>query len=445
MIKRIIDTHLFHFIYICELLAFTNNKFYFNLLFRRQFLNKCKELSQGKNNFYSTLASLYLEGLHNIPFENIASFTKNLSNKDLKKVIKAYIQVNPEIGLKLLERINKNSKLAFIYRSQLFPTKEDEQKLKQLQEKKPALIFNLYNHLHFFHTPHCEQILNQYFISHNLLPIYKIDTNKPLYINNIASKSNINDDNKYGKVSIIMSAKDEEFLIEKSTESLIKQTYANIEIIFINDASTDRTKDIFISTCRKYYFNDFKIVNLKKNVGPFYCMNLGLEIAQGEFITFHGADDWAHPQRISFQLKEIIKYNAVASMSKLIRIKPTGELFSKHIYPLNRICVSSLLFKRKVISDLGYFYTDLLGSDSEYPERIRLFYGACSLIVSPLVLTIAAHRNDSRTTCNQFGTANFGINKRRLLDLEILMQRLYEQFKLKEPYYVGFNPNQYSI
>ncbi|WP_419421111.1 glycosyltransferase family 2 protein [Legionella sp. D16C41] len=446
MLKKIINTHLFHFIYLFELLKLTNNRFYFQLLYKRQFLQKCHELSLGKNNFFSILTHLHLEGVSDDSFNDIISLIDQFRIKDLEKIIKVCIQLKPEIGLKLLQKTtNENSKLAFIYRSHLFPSKKDKPKLIKLQKIKPSLIFNIYNHLHFYQSPQCEEILNQYFLAHNLSSIKRININEPLYINNITSNKYIKNDENYGKVSIIMSAKDEELLIEKSTESLIKQTYKNIEIIFINDASKDSTQDIFLTTCNKYHFHDFKIINLDKNVGPFYCMNLGLKAARGEFITFHGADDWAHPQRIAYQLKGLVKHNVVASMSKLIRIKPTGEIFSKHIYPLNRMCISSLLFKREIINSLGYFYTDLLGADSEYPERIRLFYGARSLIVLPIVLTIAAHRANSRTTCNEFGTANFGINKRRLQEFEILMQRLYEKFKFKQSYYVDFKHNQYSF
>ncbi|STX28909.1 glycosyl transferase, family 2 [Legionella beliardensis] len=444
MIRLIINLNLFYLIYICELIKFTNNKYYYNLLYQRQFLQKCREASAKKNEFFSLLLKLYLD-IESISFEYLVTFSKKLKLKDFKKIIKVFTQQNPEMSLQLLDRTRRKSDLAFIYRSFLFPSQSDESTLKNLLKKKPSLIFNLYNHYHYYNASQAEKTLNQYFNSNNLLPLTKVNENKPLYIDNIAIVSHIESKKNYGQVSIIVSAKNEELLIEGAIQSLINQSYKNIEIIFINDASSDKTLDVFINTCNKHKFKNFKTINLDRNVGPFYCMNLGMQAAKGDFITFHGADDWAHPQRISAQLNEIIKRNAMASMSKLIRIKPTGELFSKHIYPLNRICVSSLLFKRQVIKDLGYFYTDLLGSDSEYPERIRLFYSARNLIVSPLVLTLAAHRNDSRTTCNKFGTANFGINKRRLLDLEILMERLYDQFKFKKSYYVPFNKKQYSL
>lgn len=91
------------------------------------------------------------------------------------------------------------------------------------------------------------------------------------------------------KVSIIVPAYNVEKYIEKCIESLINQTLKEIEIIIVNDGSTDNTKKI-ISQYEKKYKN-IKCIN-KENEGQSIARNIAIKEAKGEYIVFIDSDDW---------------------------------------------------------------------------------------------------------------------------------------------------------
>lgn len=91
-----------------------------------------------------------------------------------------------------------------------------------------------------------------------------------------------------GKVSIVVPAYNAERSIEKCIKSICSQTYRNVEIIIVDDGSSDRTQDI----CRKLAAEDNRIKLIRqKNLGPSGARNTALKHVKGEFITFVDADD----------------------------------------------------------------------------------------------------------------------------------------------------------
>ncbi len=92
-----------------------------------------------------------------------------------------------------------------------------------------------------------------------------------------------------GKVSVIVPVYNVEKYIDKCMESLLNQTYKNIEIILINDGSTDNCGKI----CDKYAELDKRVlVYHKENGGVSSARNIGLDKASGEYIIFVDPDDW---------------------------------------------------------------------------------------------------------------------------------------------------------
>lgn len=109
------------------------------------------------------------------------------------------------------------------------------------------------------------------------------------------------------KVSIIIPIYNTQKYLKKCVESLIKQSYNNIEIILINDGSTDDSKNICLNLKNK----DKRIIFLdQKNKGVSSARNLGLKNAQGNYITFIDSDDYVDKDYIKKMLECIIKNNA---------------------------------------------------------------------------------------------------------------------------------------
>jgi cellulose synthase/poly-beta-1,6-N-acetylglucosamine synthase-like glycosyltransferase len=114
---------------------------------------------------------------------------------------------------------------------------------------------------------------------------------------------------KYPLVSVLVPAYNEEICIEKTLSSCIYQTYPNMEIIVINDGSTDKTK-IIVDNFKKKHLNylirkniNLKIIN-QKNQGKAKALNKGKKQAKGDFLVTIDADSYLN----SHAIEKIIGY-----------------------------------------------------------------------------------------------------------------------------------------
>ena len=109
------------------------------------------------------------------------------------------------------------------------------------------------------------------------------------------------------KVSVIIPIYNVEKYLPKCLDSVINQTYKNLEIICVNDCSPDNCDKIL----QEYAARDkrIKIVNVKRNSGRSAVRNTGLKTATGEYIYFVDADDWIDSNYIEQMLYAAIKNN----------------------------------------------------------------------------------------------------------------------------------------
>ena len=107
------------------------------------------------------------------------------------------------------------------------------------------------------------------------------------------------------KISIIVPVYNAEKTLYKCVESLILQKYKNIEIILINDKSTDSSNKICEELANEYDFIKY-IIN-EKNIGVSATRNIGLDNATGEYIVFVDSDDWVDYNYCEDLLSEIKK------------------------------------------------------------------------------------------------------------------------------------------
>ena len=122
-------------------------------------------------------------------------------------------------------------------------------------------------------------------------------------------------------ISVIIPVYNCEKTIAIAIDSILNQTYKNIEIIVINDKSTDRTREIILEMIKSN--NKIKLIDeqddplrydtkLKRNINAGYsARNTGFEYVKGDFITFQDADDASLLNRIEVQYDLLIKYNSI--------------------------------------------------------------------------------------------------------------------------------------
>lgn len=115
-------------------------------------------------------------------------------------------------------------------------------------------------------------------------------------------------------------------VLERTLRSIVKQVYRNIEIICIDDASTDNSGAIL----RKFQNSDNRIIILeqKESVGAAVCRNKGLDIAKGKYVIFLDSDDFFYPNMLQVALDLIEKQNADVAMFGYLRIQldENGEM-----------------------------------------------------------------------------------------------------------------------
>ena len=186
-------------------------------------------------------------------------------------------------------------------------------------------------------------------------------------------------------VSVIITTYNREQTIEKSVKSILGQTYRDIELIVVDDGSTDGTESIMqsIDDQRLKYFR------YSKNQGRCRALNYGLEKATGDFITFHDSDDVCYPTRIEKQWNYLMNSGADAVICQMNRylesdmsfisvfpanIKHEGILTQKEIVSGSKVSPQCLMIKRE-IADKCKFDEDLKRLvDWDYSINVSQYY-----------------------------------------------------------------------
>ena len=173
-------------------------------------------------------------------------------------------------------------------------------------------------------------------------------------------------------ISVIIPTHNVEKYIKKCLKSVFNQTYKNIEIILIDDFSTDRTIKIAKSLQKKH--TNLKIIHLanyglKKKSGISTARNLGIRLAKGEFIALLDGDDLWSKEKLDLQIKLIKDKNLCFTnveylyeeprdfFQKILRIFInfiSKSFFIKHLSFINNISPSSVLIKKKIFKNLKF-------------------------------------------------------------------------------------------
>lgn len=141
--------------------------------------------------------------------------------------------------------------------------------------------------------------------------------------------------------SVIMPVHNSATYIASAIESVLRQTYRNLELVVINDASTDDSLKIIQESARHCGIG-VKVISFPENRGVAAARNMGLQQASGDYIAFLDSDDLWYPEKIQLQLETLRKTGNDVCFVAYDMIDETGRVI-KH---------------RQVKPDTGY--TDLL-------------------------------------------------------------------------------------
>ncbi|WP_186201882.1 glycosyltransferase [Jannaschia seosinensis] len=174
-------------------------------------------------------------------------------------------------------------------------------------------------------------------------------------------------------VSVIVPVHNAAATLPQALAGLLAQDWISLEILAVDDASTDESVAIAEAT------GDARIRVLRQphNEGAYTARNAGLAAARGEMITVHDADDWSHPSKIRLQVEALLSDPAaMASVSHWARVDDA-------LYPaLWRIeagwthrNVSSLMIRASLRETLGFWDRVRVNADTEHYYRILAAFG----------------------------------------------------------------------
>jgi glycosyltransferase involved in cell wall biosynthesis len=216
------------------------------------------------------------------------------------------------------------------------------------------------------------------------------------------------------KVTIIVPAFNSANTITTALDSILAQTWYNLEILVVDDCSTDDTA----AKVAAYAEADrrVKLIKSDTNKGPYVARNMALESAAGAFVTCNDADDWSHPQKIEIQALHLINNpEYVANISKWARLTNDLVFYRRgnpgfYIQPN----VSSLMFRRKrVMEKLGYWDSVRFGADTELITRIKKVFGENVIEEKDLgLLSFGRSSANSLTENKVFGYPGFFMGAR---------------------------------
>ncbi|MCB4769811.1 glycosyltransferase family 2 protein [Ancylobacter sp. Lp-2] len=180
----------------------------------------------------------------------------------------------------------------------------------------------------------------------------------------------------HGRVSVIVTVYNPELpLLAAALESLTRQTYRNLEIILVDDASDE----VASAAIEELAARDPRIVFLRqsRNGGPYAARNRALEVAIGDFIAIHDGDDYAHPQRLEVQVGALARSPILKLCTTAhLRIDRLARLQFEHTLDLLGDGTMTSLFRREVFEVIGGFAPVRSRGDVEFRERLEAAYGA---------------------------------------------------------------------
>ncbi|RZL68823.1 MAG: glycosyltransferase family 2 protein [Pedobacter sp.] len=168
------------------------------------------------------------------------------------------------------------------------------------------------------------------------------------------------------KISVIIPVYNSEETILTCLESVLAQTYSVMEIIIINDGSTDNTLSVlqnFIDSCG---FKNIVLLN-KVNSGPSASRNLGVRTAKGDWVAFLDSDDFWHHKKMEIQVQNILAtgvgFCGTAYHKRISDPNESWLIDFRTLCKRNYFSTPTVLVKRKIIENISFDETQKHSED----------------------------------------------------------------------------------
>lgn len=216
------------------------------------------------------------------------------------------------------------------------------------------------------------------------------------FFEGVSSTVNRKFDGSLGAVTVIMTCKNASSTITYAINSILAQTYTDIELIVVDDGSTDSTAAIVKQFCN----HDPRVHFLEnqENIGIYASRNRAILASNGEFVAFQDADDYSHPQRIELQIKALLESDeVVASNSGHVRVSSSGEVCLENNLNVFGHGPVNWIYRRTVFDQLGLFKEVRTRGDIEFIRRVLLHYKQAQIQSIDLPLLLALHDQNTNS------------------------------------------------
>ncbi len=187
-------------------------------------------------------------------------------------------------------------------------------------------------------------------------------------------------------ISVIVPVYNVEEYLTQCIESIINQTYTNLEIILVDDGSTDQSGKI----CDEYAIKDDRIqVIHKENRGVGSARNVGLDTSKGEYVSFVDSDDYVDKNYIKILLKQMLEHNVQVSICNLA-ITDKKNTTIRYKDKINGVITTDIVIKKILNFELGCsacgklyrhdLITDIRFSDYIFGEDLEFVIKVLSMI-----------------------------------------------------------------
>ncbi|MGY4106520.1 glycosyltransferase family 2 protein [Aeromonas encheleia] len=260
-------------------------------------------------------------------------------------------------------------------------------------------------------------------------------------LSNVATKATNSEWTDYGLITVIMSAYNSESTVAYAINSLLNQTYKNIEILVCDDNSTDQTLSIIRNISNKD--SRVKVFSSQNNQGTYNIRNHMIKRAKGKYITFQDSDDYALPARLQRQVTELNEKNATLCFTRWIRVTPDGQFVFFVDGILKRFCVVSAMIRSDYLNNIAEFRQSLVAADTEFYEYCKNSLQPNQIVHVETPLILGLWGNGSLTKMANLNAEHTGYvaprrlayseisGKQRLLDNKVITDNLIDD-KLKE-------------
>ncbi|WP_278386788.1 glycosyltransferase [Stutzerimonas kunmingensis] len=175
-------------------------------------------------------------------------------------------------------------------------------------------------------------------------------------------------------VSVLMTSHNVAEYIEEAVTSVLRQSWPNLELVVVDDASSDETWPILQRLQRSV--SNLRCCRLNSNLGTYFAKNHALQLAKGEFVFFQDGDDICHPERIRLGMQQLMQPGVDCVRGAYSRVLfPSGQ-----VLPVNgmvsKLGLITLGLRRDVFARIGFFNCTSKASDEEFFQRLLAWVAA---------------------------------------------------------------------